>query len=223
LWAALLAGRAFAASLAAFLVALSTSFLASLLASLLASFLPSFLAPATAFATAALLAAGAFLARRTFVPPGARRRRGGRDRLPIARATVLAAAALLARGTLFAAAPARAFLPATATATFAARGRGFGAARSSAPLATPRRALLAAAAAAAAPVVGCGASGSPLGRLLDRAARATRNAHPERARPDPQESALSFLDGGDHRLGARQSKRLETLADRLVERLALIH
>ena len=59
-------------------------------------------------------------------------------------------------------------------------------------------------------------------RFLDRPARAACNAHPERTRADPQEPALALFDRGDHRFGARQSQRLQALADRFIETLAFI-
>ena len=64
---------------------------------------------------------------------------------------------------------------------------------------------------------------NPPGGLLDRAPRTAGHAHAERPRTESKETALTLFDGGDDRLGTRQSQRIETLLHRFIERLAFIH
>ena len=155
----------------------------------------SLLAPDLGLTCRALFARGPLFARRTLVSAAAA-------------ATLLASGSLGARGVLF---PRGLLVTTGARRTLAAPVGTSVRTRAATSTASFRRAAAAPAAVLA------------LGRFLDRAPRAPSDADPERTGAKPQEPALAFFDGGDHRFGARESQRLETFANRLIERLAFIH
>jgi len=62
-----------------------------------------------------------------------------------------------------------------------------------------------------------------LDRLLERTTGTTQHAHAERTRTDPEEAGLALLDDRDHRLGALETLRRQTLLHRFIERLTFEH